>query len=87
MNIKPIKGFNSITGSKITNKQSEKLDPETKTDMASISDQARIMNSSSKIDKLNKIKELIKNKQYESDEKLRSVAGEILKEINSTNKK
>ena len=87
MNIKPIKGFTDITGSKITNKRSEKLDPETKTDKVSISDQARIMNSSSKIDKLNKIKELIKNKQYESDEKLRSVAEEILKEINSTIKK
>lgn len=87
MNIKPIKGFTDITGSKITNKQSDKLDHETKTDKASISDQARIMNSSSKIDKLNKIKELIKNKQYESDEKLRSVAEEILKEINSNIKK
>ena len=85
MNIKPISGFTDISPKK-NNKQTEKPDPDIKTDKLNISDQARIMNNSSKIDKLDKIKELIKNKQYESDEKLRSVAGEILKEITTSKK-
>ena len=85
MNIKPISGFTDISPKK-NNKQTEKPDPYIKTDKLNISDQARIMNNSSKIDKLDKIKELIKNKQYESDEKLRSVAGEILKEITTSKK-
>ncbi len=86
MNIKPISGFADISPKK-NNKQTEKPDPDIKTDKLNISDQARTMNISSRINELDKIKELIKNKQYETDEKLRSVAGEILKEINSTGKK
>ena len=86
MNIKPVTGFTDISGSKI-NKQPEKSDPEANTDKASISDQARIMNQNINTDKLNKIRRLIKEKRYESDKILRSVAAEVLKEINSTSRK
>ena len=54
MNIKPISGFTDISPKK-NNKQTEKPDPDIKTDKLNISDQARIMNNSSKIDKLDKI--------------------------------
>ena len=86
MNIKPIKGFPTITDSKI-NKKPGNTDSEKQADKVSISTQAREMNNKTKIDKLSKIKERIAAKDYDSDDVMRSVAGKILKEIKQTEKK